>query len=161
MVRPIILVVEDEVVVAESLRLALKGLGYEVPPAVHSGEEAVREALETIPDLVLMDITLAGRMDGIEAATLIHQRQELPVVFLTALSDRETLARAGAARPSGYLVKPFTHAELQQTIASALAARVRRRGRRYPCAACRFRTAARHRSGRIGRKSSRGGCSLA
>ncbi|OLN29213.1 Response regulator/sensory box/HDIG domain protein [Desulfovibrio sp. DV] len=115
-----ILVVEDEAVVAIDVRHRLTRLGYTVAGIADSGEEAVRLVGELAPDMILMDIILAGKMDGVDAATLIRERYAAPVVFLTAHSDRATLRRAGAAGPYGYLIKPFEERELQSALEIAL-----------------------------------------
>lgn len=115
-----ILIVEDEDIVAAGLDLTLRDFGYEVAARASSGEEAVRLAEETRPDLVLMDVTLNGVMDGIEAAKRIRERFYVPVVYLTALSDEETLRRARATGPSGYLVKPFDVEKLRDALETAL-----------------------------------------
>jgi PAS domain S-box-containing protein len=115
-----ILIVEDEGVVAKNLEKKLQGLGYNVVASVASGEEAVKKAGETAPDLVLMDIMLAGEMDGIEAAERIRFCYEIPVIYLTAYADRSILARAKVTEPYGYLVKPLSERDLQSTIEMAL-----------------------------------------
>jgi len=115
-----ILVVEDEEVDIET---TLTDLGYEVPAAVAYGEEAIEQAGEIQPDLVLMDIRLKGKMDGIEAAEEISRRFQIPVVYLTANADLATLQRAKNAEPFGYAIEPFQGKELQTTIEMALAIR--------------------------------------
>src|SRR5580693_6352432 len=89
-----ILIVEDERITAEDLEEVLKDLGYQVSAVVSSGEEAIREAERNRPDLVLMDIRIKGEMDGTEAARLLRERFDVPVVYLTAHADRDTLDRA-------------------------------------------------------------------
>lgn len=118
-----LMLVEDERVVALDLRQQLQAFGYRVTKVVASGEKAVREALKTPPDLVLMDIHLEGRMDGIDAAEQIQSQLHIPVVFLTAYAEDETLRRAMNSRPFGYLVKPCEGRELHATIQMALARR--------------------------------------
>lgn len=115
-----ILVVEDEKIVAADIASTLEGLGYSVPGVVSSGEEAVRRVGELHPDLVLMDIVLGGQMDGVQAARLLRQRFSIPVVFLTAFADGDSLNRARASEPFGYIVKPFSEKELRSTIEIAL-----------------------------------------
>jgi PAS domain S-box-containing protein/putative nucleotidyltransferase with HDIG domain len=115
-----ILVVEDERIVAEDIRLRLKGLGYTISGMAFSGEQAVKKAEETRPDLVLMDIVLEGQMDGIEAASLVRSRFGIPVVYLTAYADDKTLERAKMSEPFGYLLKPFEDRDLKTTIEMAL-----------------------------------------
>lgn len=118
--RPKILVVEDEQVVALDLEQSLTGLGYEVVAVTHSGQSALQHAEQWGPDLVLMDIQLEGTLDGIAAAQKIRERWQIPVVFVTANTNEETLARAKAAGPYGYLLKPFRPKELNATILVAL-----------------------------------------
>lgn len=108
-----ILVVEDEVITAMDIQRRLKNLGYGVPVIVCSGEEAIEKVKENKPDLVLMDINLFGGMDGIEAASKIHSFSDIPVIYLTAYSDDETLQRAKITEPYSYMVKPFKDRELQ------------------------------------------------
>ena len=115
-----VVVVEDEGLVALSLQRKLEKLGYRVPAVVATGEEAVELAGELNPDLFLMDIMLDGVMDGVDAASRIRERADVPVVFLTAYSDDVTIERAKAADPIGYLVKPFEDRELRTTIEMAL-----------------------------------------
>ncbi|WP_414512071.1 response regulator [Nostoc sp. PCC 9305] len=111
-----ILVVEDEAIVAKDLQYRLKKFGYTVPAIASSGEEAINIAIEISPDLVLMDIKLKGSMDGIEAAEEIYKRLDIPVIYLTAYADENTLERAKITEPFGYLLKPFKERELQTNI---------------------------------------------
>ncbi len=120
MVETQILVVEDESIVAEDIRRNLQNLGYVVPAAASSGEDAIKMAEELSPDLVLMDIVLKGEIDGIEAAEQIRSRFNIPVVYLTAYSDEKTLERAKITEPFGYIIKPFKERELQINIEIAL-----------------------------------------
>ena len=120
MTHPVILVVEDEIVVAMEIEEKLKSLGYEVSSLCSSGEEAISQVQERRPDLVLMDIKLDGKLDGIQAAELITNRDDIPIVYLTAYADEKTLERAKQTEPFGYLVKPFSEAELHTTIEIAL-----------------------------------------
>jgi PAS domain S-box-containing protein len=115
-----ILVVEDEIIVALDLKRCLQGMGYQVIQVVTTGEKAVKAAKNKRPDLVLMDIRLQGKMNGIEAAKAIHSQYDVPVVYLTAYADDQTLRQATAAGPYGYLVKPFEARELKTTIEVAL-----------------------------------------
>ena len=94
---PIILVVEDEAIVANDIRDTLISLGYDVAGTAKTGESALEKIAETRPDLVLMDIHLAGKMDGIETAGQIHENFGIPVIFLTAYADISP-ARAGKGR---------------------------------------------------------------
>ncbi len=114
-----ILVVEDESLVAKDIVNMVRGLGYSVPAVVSTGEEAIVIAEKTRPDIILMDIVLKGRIDGIEAAQYIWENYSLPVVYLTAYADEATLQRAKVTEPFGYILKPFDERELQTTIEMA------------------------------------------
>ena len=120
MAKPRILVVEDGAVAAAVIKSDLEEIGYAVGQAVATGEEAVERAESERPDLILMDIFLAGEMDGIEAADQIRKRLDIPVVFLTAHADGELFQRAKITAPYGYLVKPFQVRELHATVEMAL-----------------------------------------
>lgn len=115
-----VLVVEDEIITARDIENKLTGLGYEVSAIVSSGEEALRVVAQLSPGLVLMDIILEGNMDGIEAARQIKEQFDIPVVYLTAHSDIETLHRAKITEPHGYIVKPVTKRELTVVLSIAL-----------------------------------------
>ena len=115
-----ILLVEDESIVALDIQERLKGFGYEVIDVVSSAEEALKWLKYAAPDLVLMDIKLAGQMDGIFAADTMRKEFDVPVVFLTAFADDTTLQRAKLAQPYGYLIKPFKERELYSTLELAL-----------------------------------------
>jgi len=115
-----ILIVEDERIVAEDIKISLQRLGYSVPGTAASGEDAVKKAQDMRPDLVLMDIVLGGEMDGIEASALIRSRFGIPVVYLTACSDRKTLKKAKITDPFGYIVKPYENKDLQTKVEVAL-----------------------------------------
>ncbi len=119
MVEATILVVEDEHIVARDIQAMLEELGYAVSIAV-SGEEAVTKAAEVHPDLVLMDIVLKGRMDGVDAAAQLRDRFRIPVIFLTAYADEKTVQRAKVTTPYGYILKPFEERELHIAIELAL-----------------------------------------
>src|SRR4026208_2485864 len=98
-----ILIVEDEPIIAEDLKANLHKLGYKTSAIVHTGERAMKSARETPPDIVLMDITLTGELDGIETAHRIMNDMQVPVVFLTAHSELQTLRRAMKTEPYGYI----------------------------------------------------------
>ena len=115
-----IMVVEDELIVAEDLTRWLMTLGYTIAARAAAGREAVQRCEATRPDLVLMDILLPGDMDGIQAAEEIRRRFDIPVVFITASSDEATLARAKVSEPFGYILKPFDERGLYSTIEMAL-----------------------------------------
>lgn len=118
-----ILVVEDDALVAISIKCTLEKLGYTVPSVVSSGEEALEKAKECKPDLVLMDIVLKGDMDGIETASQIGSCYNIPFIYLTAYADSDTKKRAEATGPCGYIVKPFKEKELAVAIEKALGKR--------------------------------------
>ncbi|MDZ8085301.1 MAG: EAL domain-containing protein [Nostoc sp. DedQUE12b] len=111
-----ILVVEDEIIVAMDIQNRLKKFGYSVMALADSGEEAIRKAADDSLDLVLMDIHLKGKMDGVEAAQIIHNLFNIPVIYLTANADESTLNRAKVTEPFGYILKPFKEKELKFTI---------------------------------------------
>ncbi len=120
MLQKKIMLVEDEMIVAVGMQRRLENMGYIVPGIVDNGEEAVRKAGELKPDLILMDIVLKGEMDGIEAAQQIHELYDIPIIYLTAYSDEETLERAKITEPFGYVLKPFEDREVQSVIEMAL-----------------------------------------
>ncbi len=115
-----ILVVEDEFVTASEIRARLTDLGFDVPAAVDTGLDAIRMAEELKPDIIVMDITLKGKMNGIEAAEQIRARFDIPIIFLTAHSDDATVEKAVLAEPFGYLIKPLEGRALKTTIQMAL-----------------------------------------
>jgi len=115
-----ILIVEDEAIVADDIRQTLKSLGFSVTGTAKSGEIAVTMVTETQPDLILMDIHLAGAMDGVQAAREIHRTSDVPIIYLTAYADRELLDRAKLTSPYGYIVKPYNERELHSVIEMAL-----------------------------------------
>jgi len=117
---PTLLVVEDEAVVAMDLDGQLHDMGYRVCGCVDNGRDAIARARADRPDLILMDIVLKGDMDGVAAATVIGKELHIPVVFLTAYSDDQTVARAADAWPYGYLTKPFQARELRAGVEVAL-----------------------------------------
>ena len=115
-----ILIVEDESIIAEDISDSLISLGYRITGMVYSGEEAIEAAAQCRPDLVLMDVNLQGEIDGITAAAEIRARFQIPVVYLTAYADENTLRRVNATKPFGYIVKPFEEKNLHTTIQLAL-----------------------------------------
>jgi PAS domain S-box-containing protein len=123
-----ILIVEDERVVAEQLQQSLNANGYDVVGISSSGEEAVRDGQRTRPDLVVMDIVLAGKLDGISAAQQL-QPLGIPVVYMTGYSDRHLLERAEHTEPLGYIIKPAKSGELAAVIRLALFKRDQEQGR--------------------------------
>ncbi len=111
-----ILVVEDEVIVARTIASQLGQLGYTVIGTASSGKVAIAKALDTKPELVLMDVILKGEMDGIDTASYIREHLDIPVIFLTAYGDDNTLQRAKITQPFGYIIKPFTSKDLRIAI---------------------------------------------
>jgi len=115
-----ILIVEDERIVAEDLLRCLQNMGYIVTSVANSGEMAIKIVENDRPDLVLMDIVLNGKMDGIETAEQMHLRFNIPVIYLTAYADEKILERAKITEPFGYIIKPFNEMELRINIEIAL-----------------------------------------
>jgi PAS domain S-box-containing protein len=115
-----IFIVEDEAIVANDIKETLKGLGYTVTGIAKAGEIALQKIAELRPSLVLMDIHLAGKMDGIETAGQVKAKFKIPVIFLTAHADEELIKRAKVTEPYGYLLKPFNERELYTAIEMAL-----------------------------------------
>lgn len=120
MEKPAIFIVEDEAIVANDIEDTLKCLGYTVPGIAKSGEIAIEKIKEVKPDLVLMDIHLAGKMDGVQTAEELHKISDIPVIYLTAYSDEKLLDRAKLTEPYGYLIKPYSERELKSVIEMAL-----------------------------------------
>jgi diguanylate cyclase (GGDEF)-like protein len=116
----VVLVVEDQLIVADHIRYVLMDLGYEVLALAATGDEALHAADLRLPDLVLMDIQLRGPLDGVETATRLIEKHDVPVVYLTSYSDDAMLARAKRTGPYGYIIKPFTDRELRTSIEVAL-----------------------------------------
>jgi len=115
-----ILVVEDEFITGSEIRSRLIEMGYDVPKVVATGEDAIRMAGEFNPDIVVMDITLKGEMNGIQAAEQIRTRYGIPIVYLTAHSDDATIKKAIITEPFGYLIKPLEERAFKTTIQMAL-----------------------------------------
>jgi two-component system, cell cycle sensor histidine kinase and response regulator CckA len=111
-----IVVVEDEAIVAMDLEMQLQAIGYQVIAQFSRGEEAAAKIPALAPDVILMDIRLAGTMDGIEAARRIRQTLDVPIVYLTAHSDDDTFNRARATDPSAYVLKPFDRRSLKAAL---------------------------------------------
>lgn len=116
-----ILIVEDEGLIALHLMETLANAGYDVREPVSSGEEALRYVEQVPrPDLILMDITLDGQLDGIETASRIRSRYDIPVIFLTAHSNDTIMNRAKDASPCGYVLKPVIEKDLLVHVEKAL-----------------------------------------
>ncbi|QWR76756.1 response regulator [Candidatus Magnetomonas plexicatena] len=115
-----VMVVEDEWIIATNLQNVLEDMGLTVTGVILSGEEALRRAEDNRPDVVLMDILLHGKMDGIETAEKLRELYDIPVVYLTSHTDEHTFQRAKGSGPFGYLVKPFERTELRYAIEMAV-----------------------------------------
>lgn len=115
-----ILIVEDEAIVAMQLEASLKHMGYEVVGVASRGNDAIRVAKDTWPDLILMDIRLEGSMDGIDTANAINMYHSIPVIFLTAYSDDTTISRVIKTKSYGFMTKPFNDRELYSNIELAI-----------------------------------------
>ncbi len=114
------MIVEDDLLIATHIKSILKNLGFDVLDVVSSGEEALAKTEALRPDLILMDIRLKGKIDGIECARIIKEKFNIPFVYLTSYADEPTLERAKITEPYGYLLKPFDERMLQSTIEIAL-----------------------------------------
>ena len=115
-----VLVVEDESIVSKDIQYSLKKIGYNVIGAAPTGERAVELAVELNPDIILMDIMLKGKITGIEASAQIKEKLNIPVIFLTAYADENTLSKAKITEPYAYIIKPFKEIDLHTSIEMAL-----------------------------------------
>ena len=115
-----ILIVEDEAIVAEDLKMAITDAGYDVVGCATTAEDAVNAAIELKPDLILMDIVLFGHKNGIDASYEIKKKRDIPIIFLTAYSDSELIGRAKNVEPYAYIVKPFQERQLFASIEMAM-----------------------------------------
>ena len=120
MAKARILVVEDEAIIAQDIQSTLVQFGYEVPQIVSSVKDVIQSVYVHKPDLVLMDIRIKGDLDGIDAAEVLYSGFNIPVIFLTAFADDETLSRAKLAESYGFINKPYHEKELYITIEFAL-----------------------------------------
>ncbi len=111
-----IMIVEDDAIIGNHLQRLLVGLGYLTFGPLSTGEKALAEAAHFNPDLILMDINLEGEWDGVETASRIHAMRTIPIIYITAFADEETLKRAKGTDPYGYLLKPFDERILQITM---------------------------------------------
>jgi CheY-like chemotaxis protein len=112
------LIVEDEILVAMCLELELKQAGYIISKRVTTGEEAITAAMQDPPDIILMDIRLAGKLDGIEAAQQIQAIAAIPIIFVTAYPEKEELERAMKLHPLGFFPKPMRITDIQALMES-------------------------------------------
>jgi len=115
-----IMIVEDEGLIAQRIKLSLTRMGCEVVAIASRGEEAIKMATEIRPELIMMDIMIKGNIDGIEAAIQIRERCDVPVIYLTAYGDSTTLERAKASEPVGYILKPINELQMQVAIEMGL-----------------------------------------
>jgi CheY-like chemotaxis protein len=109
-----ILIVEDEIIVAEDLKQRLENLGYNIVGITAKGRDAIKKCRETRPDLILMDILLKGNIDGIKTAQIINKLFNVPFIYLTGNYDKAIFKRAETTKPSDYLTKPFDGTELTE-----------------------------------------------
>lgn len=115
-----IIVVEDESIVRKDIERNLIKLGYNIVGLADTGEKAIELALANKPDVILMDIMLKGKMTGIEAAAIIKEQMDVPIIFLTAYADTPTLNKAKQVEPHGYILKPFKETDVHTTIEMAI-----------------------------------------
>ncbi|MFO7447957.1 MAG: response regulator [Ignavibacteriaceae bacterium] len=118
--EPEILIVEDETIIAIDIETRLSSLGYKVIGSAKSGEEVLSFVDDKLPDLILMDINLGGKLDGIETSAKIREKYDIPIIYLTAYADEKTLSRAKLTQPYGYIIKPFDNLAVRSTIETAL-----------------------------------------
>jgi CheY-like chemotaxis protein len=118
--QPRIFFLEDDPQLAKVLKFHLEQLGCKICGSTAHGEGAFEKIRELKPDLVLIDIKLAGRMDGIDVGGILATKTDIPFIYLTSLTDKETLLRAGETVPEGYLRKPYDTEQLRITIELAL-----------------------------------------
>jgi len=111
-----ILIIEDESIVALDIAMKLEQKNYQIAGIVDNGDDALKLVTKDPPDLVLVDITIKGRLDGIQTAEAIHKLSDIPVIYISALSDTATLERAKASTPFAYLLKPFRDIDLNMAI---------------------------------------------
>jgi DNA-binding LytR/AlgR family response regulator len=111
-----ILVVEDEMIIGAKISMLLTNLGYEVTGILPRGEDAIQHVIENRPDIILLDINLKGRLDGIETAKEIQKIADIPIIYLTANADDATFNRAKPTHPAAFISKPFKQLDLQRAI---------------------------------------------
>jgi DNA-binding LytR/AlgR family response regulator len=111
-----ILVVEDEMIIGAKISMQLSALGYEVTGILPRGEEVLNHLKENKPDIIILDIHLKGKIDGIETAALVQKNFQIPVIYLTANADDATFNRAKTTRPAAFISKPFKNLDLQRAI---------------------------------------------
>jgi DNA-binding NarL/FixJ family response regulator len=114
------MIVEDESIIAFELKISLMKLGYDIVGIANNSSNAIDMALKEKPNLILMDINIKGSTDGIETAKQILKELNVPIIYLTAYANNDTIARASATNNSGYLLKPFVISKLKESIEKAL-----------------------------------------
>ena len=115
-----VLIVEDEVPIANDIAETLEGIDYEVSGIAYDSDKAMHELKYNCPDIVILDINLEGEKDGVDIANVIKSKYELPFIYLTSYGDKKTIERAKLTRPMGYIMKPFSPTELFSTLEIAL-----------------------------------------
>ncbi len=120
MVRPTILIVEDEVITGMALGRELESFGYEITARVTTGAEAIAAAERVLPDAILMDINIRGDLTGIETARKIRSRFQIPIAFITGYHDREVMRLAEEVRPFGYFIKPVDGRKVHEILSRLL-----------------------------------------
>lgn len=115
-----VLIVEDEILLAEQLTKQLEALGLEVTEKLERGEDALKSITNNPPDIIIMDIHLAGSMDGIETAARISKNHEIPIIYLTSHTDKRTFQRAKSTKPENFIAKPFNFTDLERAIDLAI-----------------------------------------
>ena len=121
-----ILIVEDDAIIAQLIELHLTQFGYKVIDIIHNGDKALDAIHNHDLDMVLLDINIEGTKNGIDVATVIEKKYDIPYIFITALSDQRTLSKILNLDPSGYIVKPFKEEDLRVNIGLALASHKKR-----------------------------------
>lgn len=117
---PKILVVDDEAIITTQLEERLAAMGYEVAGKASSAEKCIELARKLRPDLILMDIVMSGKLDGVDASEIIRKELDIPVIYVTAYADDDLIKRANGTDPYGYIVKPFQEREIKAAIEIAL-----------------------------------------
>ena len=115
-----VFVVEDESIVSKDIQNSLIKIGYEVVGSSATGEKAIEDIQNSSPDIILMDIMLKGEINGIETAEIVRNNFSIPIIFLTAYADEDTLQKAKITEPHGYILKPFKEIDLQTSIEMAI-----------------------------------------
>lgn len=117
-----ILIVEDDPLIADSLEVIVQETGYECIGKVDTVKDALMSVADLAPDLLLLDINLEGNREGLDIAEIVYKREKIPYIFITAYSDESTVTRGAATEPMGYLIKPFSQADVRVALKLAFAA---------------------------------------